>query len=90
MENTELISYAIKGFLIGTQLVLLLIMIIVVIIDMKNTKKELKQTDNWIKSIENQMKFEKCILNNIDELSKKILIIENQLDIKDKEEPKDE
>lgn len=89
--SAEVVDATLKGFLIGIQFIILLIVIIVTIIDMKNTKKELRQTDNWIKSIDNQMKFEKCMLDNIDSLAKKVLIIENQLGIKDeKEEPKDE
>ncbi len=89
--SAEVVDATLKGFLIGVQFIILLIIIIITIIDMKNTKKELRQTDNWIKSIDNQMKFEKCMLNNIDDLAKKVLIIENQLGIKDEEEePKDE
>lgn len=88
--SVEVVDATLKGFLIGVQFVILMVMVIITIIDIKNTKKEWKQTDNWIKSIDNQMKFEKCMLDNIDSLAKKVLIIENQLGIKNEEEPKDE
>lgn len=91
--SAEVVDATLKGFLIGIQFIILLIVVIITIIDMKNTKKQLNQTDNWIKSIDNQMKFEQCMLDNIDSLAKKVLIIENQLGIKEEEEeeePKDE
>lgn len=88
--SVEVVDATLKGFLIGVQFVILMVMVIITIIDIKNTKKEWKQTDNWIKSIDNQMKFEKCMLDNIDSLAKKVLIIENKLGIKNEEEPKDE
>ena len=88
--SVEVVDATLKGFLIGVQFVILMVMVIITIIDIKNTKKEWKQTDNWIKSIDNQMKFEKCMLDNIDRKKKKVLIIENKLGIKNEEEPKDE
>lgn len=81
-EQAKLI---IQGFLIGIQCSLMLVFLIVTIIDLKNTRKDWKRTDDWIKSIDTQMKFEKQMIDMIVKQDNRLDKIEENLDIKEEE-----
>ena len=84
-NNVEAAKYLINGFLIGLQCTLMLVFIIITIIDLKNTKKQWKQTDDWIKSIDNQMKFEKSMVDTMVNQDERLDKIEEHLGIKEEE-----
>ena len=81
-EQAKLI---IQGFLIGIQCSLMLVFLIVTIIDLKNTRKDWKRTDDWIKSIDTQMKFEKQMIDMIVKQDNRLDKIEENLGIKEEE-----
>ena len=81
-EQTKLI---IQGFLIGIQCSLMLVFLIVTIIDLKNTRKDWKRTDDWIQSIDIQMKFEKQMMNMIVRQDNRLDKIEENLGMKEEE-----
>lgn len=84
-NNVEAAKYLINGFLIGLRCTLMLVFIIITIIDLKNTKKQWKQTDDWIKSIDNQMKFEKSMVDTMVNQDERLDKIEEHLGIKEEE-----
>lgn len=89
MENiTEamMLKGMISCFLIGLQCTLMLVFLICTIIDIKNAKKDLKSTENWIKSIELQHKFEQVILDNLNSQDDRLDVIEEKLGIKEDED----
>ena len=81
-EQTKLI---IQGFLIGIQCSLMLVFLIVTIIDLKNTRKDWKRTDDWIQSIDIQMKFEKQMMNMIVRQDNRLDKSEENLGMKEEE-----
>lgn len=85
MEDAVAAKMLVQGFLSGLQICLFLVFIIVTIIDMRRTKQDWKATDNWIKNIENQMKFEKQMLDMIVKQDTRIDKIEERLGIKEEE-----
>ena len=85
-NNPEAAKYLINGFLIGLQCTLMLVFIIITIIDLKNAKKQWKQTDDWIKSIELQHKFESTMADCINNNENRISNIEEKLGIKEEED----
>ena len=89
-QNVEAAKYLINGFLIGLQCTMMLVFIIITIIDLKNTKKQWKQTDDWIKSIDMQMKLEKGIVDRLVEEDERLDKIEEHLGIKKEEEDEQE
>lgn len=89
MENiTEamMLKGMISCFLIGFQCTLMLVFLICTIIDIKNAKKDLKATENWINSIELQHKFEQVILDNLNSQDDRLDVIEEKLGIKEDED----
>jgi sensor domain CHASE-containing protein len=85
MEDAVAAKMLIQGFLSGLQICFFLVFIVVTIIDMRRTKQDWKATDNWIKNIENQMKFEKQMLDMIVKQDARIDKIEEHLGIKEEE-----
>ena len=83
--NPEQAKLIIQGFLIGLQCSLILIFLIVTIIDLKNTRKEWKRTDDWIQSIDMQMKFEKQMMDMIVKQDNRLDKIEENLGMKEEE-----
>lgn len=83
--NPEQAKLIIQGFLIGLQCSLMLIFLIVTIIDLKNTRKEWKRTDDWIQSIDMQMKFEKQMMDMIVKQDSRLDKIEENLGMKEEE-----
>ena len=83
--NPEQAKLIIQGFLIGIQCSLMLVFLIVTIIDLKNTRKDWKRTDDWIKSIDTQMKFEKQMIDMIVKQDNRLDKIEENLGIKEEE-----
>ena len=83
--NPEQAKLIIQGFLIGMQCSLMLIFLIVTIIDLKNTRKEWKRTDDWIESIDMQMKFEKQMMDMIVKQDNRLDKIEENLGMKEEE-----
>ena len=83
--NPEQAKLIIQGFLIGLQCSLMLIFLIVTIIDLRNTRKEWKRTDDWIESIDTQMKFEKQMMNMIVRQDNRLDKIEENLGMKEEE-----
>ena len=86
--NPEQVKLIIQGFLIGLQCSLMLIFLIVTIIDLKNTRKEWKRTDDWIQSIDMQMKFEKQMMDMIVKQDNRLDKIEENLGMKEEENGK--
>ena len=86
--NPEQAKLIIQGFLIGMQCSLMLIFLIVTIIDLKNTRKEWKRTDDWIESIDIQMKFEKQMMDMIVKQDNRLDKIEENLGMKEEENGK--
>ena len=86
--NPEQAKLIIQGFLIGLQCSLMLIFLIVTIIDLKNTRKEWKRTDDWIESIDMQMKFEKQMMDMIVKQDNRLDKIEENLGMKEEENGK--
>ena len=86
--NPEQAKLIIQGFLIGLQCSLMLIFLIVTIIDLKNTRKEWKRTDDWIQSIDMQMKFEKQMMDTIVRQDNRLDKIEENLGMKEEENGK--
>lgn len=88
MENiTEamMVKGMINCFLIGFQCTLMLVFLICTIIDLKNTRKDWKKTDDWIKSIDNQLKFEGQMVDMIVKQDHRLDNIEEKLGIKEEE-----
>ena len=85
MEDGVAAKMLIQGFLSGLQICFFLVFIIITIIDLKNTKKQWKQTDDWIKSIDNQMKFEKSMVDTMVNQDERLDKIEEHLGIKEEE-----
>ena len=83
--NPEQAKLIMQGFLIGLQCSLMLIFLIVTIIDLKNTRKEWKRTDDWIESIDMQMKFEKQMMDMIVKQDNRLDKIEENLGMKEEE-----
>ena len=83
--NPEQAKLIIQGFLIGLQCSLMLIFLIVTIIDLRNTRKEWKRTDDWIESIDMQMKFEKQMMDMIVRQDNRLDKIEENLGMKEEE-----
>lgn len=81
--NPEQAKLIIQGFLIGLQCSLMLIFLIVTIIDLRNTRKEWKRTDDWIESIDIQMKFEKQMMDMIVRQDNRLDKIEENLGMKE-------
>lgn len=86
--NPEQAKLIIQGFLIGIQCSLMLVFLIVTIINLKNTRKDWKRTDDWIKSIDTQMKFEKQMIDMIVKQDNRLDKIEKNLGIKEEENGK--
>lgn len=86
--NPEQAKLIIQGFLIGLQCSLMLIFLIVTIIDLRNTRKEWKRTDDWIQSIDMQMKFEKQMMDMIVRQDNRLDKIEENLGMKEEENGK--
>ena len=82
MEDAVAAKMLVQGFLSGLQICFFLVFIVVTIIDMRRTKQDWKATDKWIKNIENQMKFEKQMVDKQDHRLDKI---EEHLGIKEEE-----
>ena len=83
--NPEQAKLIMQGFLIGLQCSLMLIFLIVTIIDLRNTRKEWKRTDDWIESIDMQMKFEKQMMDMIVKQDNRLDKIEENLGMKEEE-----
>lgn len=86
MEDAVAAKMLIQGFLSGLQICFFLIFIIVTIIDMRRTKQDWKSTENWIKNIETQMKFEGQMVDMIVKQDNRLDKIEEHLGIKKEEE----
>lgn len=86
MEDAVAAKMLVQGFLSGLQICFFLVFIIVTIIDMRRTNKDWKSTENWIKHIENQMKFEGQMVNMIVKQDHRLDKIEEKLGIKEEED----
>ena len=86
--NPEQAKLIMQGFLIGIQCSLMLIFLIVTVIDLKNTRKEWKRTDDWIESIDMQMKFEKQMMDMIVKQNNRLDKIEENFGMKEEENGK--
>lgn len=86
MEDAVAAKMLIQGFLSGLQICFFLVFIIVTVIDMRRTKKDWKSTENWIKKLESQMKFESQMVDMIIKQDHRLDIIEEHLGIKEEEE----
>lgn len=89
MEDAVAAKMLVQGFLSGLQICFFLVFIVVTVIDMRRTKKDWKSTENWIKNMESQMKFEGQIVDMIVKQDARLDKIEEHLGIKE-EENKDE
>lgn len=85
MEDAVAAKMLIQGFLSGLQICFFLIFIVVTMIDIRRTKQDWKSTENWIKNIDNQMKFEKQMLDMIIKQDGRLDVIEEHLGIKKEE-----
>lgn len=85
INNPEIAKLIIQGFLIGLQCALMLMFIIVTIIDLKNTKKEWHTTKDWISQTENQLKFERQLIDIMTEQDSRLSKVEEKLNIKEDE-----
>lgn len=83
MEDAVAAKMLVQGFLSGLQICFFLVFIVVTIIDMRRTKQDWKATDKWIKNIENQMKFEKQMVDMIVKQDHRLDKIEEHLGIKE-------
>lgn len=88
MEDAVAAKMLVQGFLSGLQICFFLVFIVVTVIDMRRTKKDWKSTENWIKNIENQMKFESQMVDMIVKQDNRLDRIEEHLGIKNEEENK--
>lgn len=86
MEDAVAAKMLVQGFLSGLQICFFLVFIIVTVIDMRRTNKDWKSTENWIKHIENQMKFEGQMVNMIVKQDHRLDKIEEKLGIKEEED----
>lgn len=89
MEDAVAAKMLVQGFLSGLQICFFLVFIVVTVIDMRRTNKDWKSTENWIKNIESQMKFEGQMVDMIVKQDARLDKIEEHLGIKE-EENKDE
>lgn len=85
MEDAVAAKMLVQGFLSGLQICFFLVFIIVTVIDMRRTNKDWKSTENWIKNIESQMKFEGQIVDMIVKQDARLDKIEEHLGIKEEE-----
>lgn len=85
MEDAVAAKMLVQGFLSGLQICFFLVFIVVTVIDMRRTNKDWKSTENWIKNIESQMKFEGQIVDMIVKQDARIDKIEERLGIKEEE-----
>ena len=86
MEDAVAAKMLVQGFLSGLQICFFLVFIIVTVIDMRRTNKDWKSTENWIKHIENQMKFEGQMVDMIVKQDHRLDKIEEKLGIKEEED----
>lgn len=86
MEDAVAAKMLVQGFLSGLQICFFLVFIIVTTIDMRRTNKDWKSTENWIKNIENQMKFEGQMVDMIIKQDHRLDKIEEKLGIKEEED----
>lgn len=85
MEDAVVAKMLVQGFLSGLQICFFLVFIVVTVIDMRRTNKDWKSTENWIKNIESQMKFEGQIVDMIIKQDARLDKIEEHLGIKEEE-----
>lgn len=85
MEDAVAAKMLVQGFLSGLQICFFLVFIVVTVIDMRRTNKDWKSTENWIKHIENQMKFEAQMVDMIVKQDRRLDKIEEKLGIKEEE-----
>lgn len=85
MEDAVAAKMLVQGFLSGLQICFFLVFIVVTVIDMRRTNKDWKSTENWIKNIESQMKFEGQIVDMIVKQDARLDKIEEHLGIKEEE-----
>lgn len=85
MEDAVAAKMLVQGFLSGLQICFFLVFIVVTVIDMRRTKKDWKSTEDWIKNIENQMKFEAQMVDMIVKQDNRLDKIEEKLGIKEEE-----
>ena len=85
MEDAVAAKMLVQGFLSGLQICFFLVFIVVTVIDMRRTNKDWKSTENWIKNIESQMKFEGQMVDMIVKQDARLDKIEEHLGIKEEE-----
>jgi len=85
MEDAVAAKMLVQGFLSGLQICFFLVFIVVTVIDMRRTNKDWKSTENWIKNIESQMKFESQMVDMIVKQDARLDKIEEHLGIKEEE-----
>lgn len=85
MEDAVAAKMLVQGFLSGLQICFFLVFIVVTVIDMRRTNKDWKSTENWIKNIESQMKFEGQMVDMIIKQDARLDKIEEHLGIKEEE-----